>query len=418
MSDAAERSLIWRLLLLAATIFTGYGISASATQQLFVDRYGAAYLPGAWAAIGVCCLPAVALLTWALRTYSVADTLRGTSMLCAGGFALLLLALHLRLPGATYGLFIFKDVYIVLFSELFWSLVNGEIDRRRAVGIYGFFCAAGSLGGVLGNLLAGPGANYWALSNATVLWLIVPLCALVGGFTSLCTPQLRAPGLVAASQRHSERPSLAALVGAFGVVRGSRLLPLILLLVLTAQVSLTVAEYHFNLTLSVAYPEADARRALYGYLSAAINLLSLALQLGTGAVVRLLGSAGVLRAVPLSLAICVGVQLLLPRFVGISLVRLVGKSNDYSLFRAIKEALYIPLTYKERTAGKAVIDMLAYRLAKAPAAALIWGTMAVGGEVALSLLNGGLCLVWLGTTQAILRRQAAEDACDDLTPSP
>jgi ATP/ADP translocase len=402
---------------LAAVIFWGYGIAASATQIMFLQVYGAERLPGVWAAIGLACFAAVAAMSWALRRWSVAATLKITAGLSAAGFAGLLLAQAWGVPGAVYALFVFKDVYIVLLSELFWSLANGEFAQLRAIKVYGLFCAAGSLGGALGNLLAGPGAAAWQVPNEVVMQSVVPLCLLAMIGTALTERRLQAAVFVPAPASLQGSSFMDSLRSAYGVIRHSRLLPLMLLLVLTVQISLTVADYHFNRVLTLTYSDVDERRRIFGSLSALTNGLSLVLQLGTGLVVRCLGASRTLLAIPLSLLVCMLGQLLMPGFASISLVRLVGKSNDYSLFRAVKEGLYIPLSYAERTEGKAVIDMLTYRLAKAPAAALIWLVTACCVDPGLGLLNVALCILWLGITRAILRRKQA-GPCDKTTSTP
>ena len=57
---------------------------------------------------------------------------------------------------------------------------------------------------------------------------------------------------------------------------------------------------------------------------------------------------------------------------------MASKAFDYSLFRSAKEMLYIPLSYEEKTRGKALIDMLAYRVAKGGASLLVAAMLALG----------------------------------------
>jgi ATP/ADP translocase len=411
-SAAPDHRLVWSFCALAGAIFWGYGIAASAAQIMFLELYGAEKLPFVWAAVGLGCVVAVAGLSWGLRRMSVSTAL----MVCAGSSALcfsgLFVAEAYGVPGAVYALFVFKDVYIVLLSELFWSLANSEFKQLRAFKVYGLFCAAGSLGGALGNLLAGPVAAACHVPNRLIFHLVVPLCLLAGVCTRLAERRLKSPAWTPARSAGPGN-SLSAFGQSCQVVRHSRMLPLMLLLVLVVQISITVADFHFNRVLVRTYPDPDARRQVFGSLSAVINGVSLALQLGTGLVVRCLGMAGTMLSVPLSLLCCVGLTVAAPSFVSISLVRIVGKSADYSLFRAVKEFLYIPLTYRERTMGKAMIDMLTYRLAKAPAAALLWGITVYCRESALGLLNAVLCVLWLGLTLAILRRRATMPCAEE-----
>ena len=62
-----------------------------------------------------------------------------------------------------------------------------------------------------------------------------------------------------------------------------------------------------------------------------------------------------------------------PRFATTALTKVAGKCFDYSLFRAGKEMLYIPLGYAEKTRGKALVDIMTYRVAKGFASLLAIG---------------------------------------------
>ena len=52
---------------------------------------------------------------------------------------------------------------------------------------------------------------------------------------------------------------------------------------------------------------------------------------------------------------------------------IVFKMFDYSLFKAAKETLYIPLSYDARYRAKEVVDVLGYRTAKGATSAVIAG---------------------------------------------
>ena len=70
------------------------------------------------------------------------------------------------------------------------------------------------------------------------------------------------------------------------------------------------------------------------------------------------------------------------------------KALDYSLFRAAKEMLYIPLSFDSRYRAKSVIDAFGYRLSKG---ALPGGLYAVGALAA----SVGWILLARGATREI-----------------
>jgi AAA family ATP:ADP antiporter len=77
--------------------------------------------------------------------------------------------------------------------------------------------------------------------------------------------------------------------------------------------------------------------------------------------------------------------------------RVANKSLTYSLFRAAKEILYIPLTYIEKYKGKAVIDMFIYRFAKGGIGVVIIGLQALMSVTPFTInyMIIALILVWM-----------------------
>ena len=116
-----------------------------------------------------------------------------------------------------------------------------------------------------------------------------------------------------------------------------------------------------------------------------------------------------LMIIPLFLGGAVAVFAVAPRFATMAVAKVASKCFDYSIFRAAKEILYIPLSHEEKTQGKALIDILTYRVAKGAVSALLlllqW--LALSGVWLLSGITLTVVAVWLGTAVAIARRHAA-----------
>ena len=82
-----------------------------------------------------------------------------------------------QIPGAVFLLFIWKDIYIVVIIELFWSFANSSLKYNSARWLYGLFCFLGGIGAVTGDAITvWLSQNDWHLLES--LWFVgLPLGA-------------------------------------------------------------------------------------------------------------------------------------------------------------------------------------------------------------------------------------------------
>jgi ATP:ADP antiporter, AAA family len=398
VNDASQPRLPLRTLIALAVLafvsMMGYALVRPPTESLFLEHYSSKSLPWVWLA-GVL---AAGLVTEAyVRASRGADLLRlvakvaGTSAVL---LVILLLAVWQRVPGASFVLYVWKDIYIVALVEAFWSLANSTFAERVAKWTYGLFLALGSIGGLVGNLLAGVLAREFGTQFS--LFAVVPLLV---GTTVVCL--VLPPVGKASGEKSSARLSIAE---AFGVVRASRYLWLLLGVVAVVQVSLTTIDFRFNQLIEVAYPAVDARTAVLGRVYAAIDAGALGLQLLTGVILKLVGLRGTFVAVPSVVFAATLAFVLNPTFIFAAALKITGKSFDYSLARAAKEILYIPLSAAEKVRGKAVVDIFTYRMSKGLASLLLLA-LATLPAAALGATLLLLSSIWLLLALQISRRE-------------
>jgi len=382
---------------LAALVFLilgSYAIARPAVESLFLADHGARGLPTAWIGVALGSVVVVTIYNrWSARTDMV--VLFGVvSVLSAACLTGLLLGRDRGMPAGTLLLYLWKDLYIVVLIEIFWSFANSVIPRDLAKWIYGLFCVLGSLGGMAGNLAVGLLAARYGTAQG--LWAVVPLLLLAGAGCAVLARTF--PD--AARQRVAGRPSLTE---GFGVLRRSRALWLLMALIATSQLVITLVDYQMNLALELHYPDTDARTAVIGRIYAAIDLASISLQLAAGPVLRLLGVGTVLLLIPGLLGAAVAAYAAVPRFAVMAATKVSSKAFDYSLFRAAKEILYIPLSHSERTQGKAFVDMCSYRVAKGACSLLLLGLAAWGSPDWVLFATVAGVGAWLGVTLALQR---------------
>lgn len=349
---------------LAFLVLASYEVARPAVESLFLEAYTSRGLPWVWLAVGITAFLVVLAYNRVVARVGLVSLFGRAAGASAVVLVLLQLAIRAELPGSVFALYVWKDVYVVVLVEIFWSFANTVIPTHKAKWLYGIFCAVGALGAMSGNLLVGRVAKEAGTSDA--LWLIVPILCIAAVVCHGVDRLLRAdPG---------ERMGTAKSV-AFGdglkVVAGSPYLKWMVALIVFTQLVVSLVDFQFNSVIESFYPETDARTAVIGQVYAAINLGSLVLQLGAGVVLSVLGVSRSLLAIPLIVGSTLLVFLILPGFVAIAVAKVASKAFDYSIFRAAKELLYIPLGFREKTQGKAVVDILTYRVAKGGASAML-----------------------------------------------
>jgi len=391
------------LCVLAFLILLGYELSRSSVESLFLEAHGSAALPWAWLAVAGCVVGVVVLYD-RLAAQLPLPRLFALVLVATGATLALLATLRAAgVPGASFLLYVWKDVHVVVLLEMLWTFASLVFPTRTARWVYGLFCAMGSLGGISGGLLAGAVAERFG--TGVVLWLplgvFTLLLAVVGGLGRRV------------EQRVSPAPRQRTAPGARQVVRllrRSSYLTWMVVLVALVQLVVTLVDYQFNAAVEAAYADTDARTAVIGRVYAGINVGAITLQLLTGPILRAIGVPAALLGVPAALAGALAAFAVAPRLATVAITKIASKALDYSIFKAGKEMLYIPLPYAEKTRGKAVVDMLTYRVAKGGASALLGALVGAGLGALLPFLTLGLVACWLGVTWRIVRRYRALDS--------
>jgi len=243
--------------------------------------------------------------------------------------------------------------------------------------------------------------RHTSLTTADTLWLGLPLLLGAGTLAWAYSRWIGEPG------RTTDAAPRGLLAG-FAVLRRSSYLTLVLALIAVTQLVITLIDYHFKGMLEAGYPETDQQTEIIGLVYGAIDIASVALQVLTGPILRLAGVGATLLLIPIFLGGAVGAAIAVPVFLTVAVAKVASKGLDYSLFRAAKEMLYLPLSYREKTEGKALVDMLTYRVAKAGVSALLLVFILLEAQALAIWLTIALLVVWVGLTYSIVRRYRAQ----------
>ena len=393
--DRETRIQVGGLAALCFVILGSYAIARPAAESMFLSAYTEDWLPRVWIAVAITSVAVVAVYNRVSAHRNLVWLFGMVSLVSAVLLAALLGAEEVGLPGVPFVLYVWKDVYIVLLVEIFWSFANSVVPRATARKTYGLFCVVGSLGGVAGNLAVGALSGRFGTERSVVA--VLPLL----GVAWLGAWWLSRRGKSSGEGSFREKTSL---LEGFDVLKGSRFLVWLLLLIAVTQLVINLVDYRYNAMLAAAYPDTDARTAVIGQIYAAIDMGSILLQLTTGFILAAIGVTGALFLVPCVLLGALLSHALLPGFVFMAVAKVASKSLDYSLFRAAKEMLYLPLSHREKTQGKALVDVMTYRVAKGAASLLLLLFVALDARgLALGAAFVGMG-VWLLLTRSLTRR--------------
>ena len=395
MSDRALR--IGGLALIAFALMAGYAIARPAIESLFLQDWGTGALPWAW--LGVALGAVLSAAAWSRLSARVElAALLGTVGAISGLLlAALLFAREAGIREASFLLYIWKDVYIVVLVETFYAFANVVFPLSTARWTYGLFGLVASLGGMIGNFAVGQVAARLGTQRTPWLVLVDLLVAAALGWGLGRRAGVREIERGAPAVRTGLREGLA-------VVGRSRYLGWVLALIATVQVCTNLIDFAWSGVVEREIPNLDQRTAVIGQVYGGIDALNILLNLLTGPILRLAGVPATLLGVPLVLAGAVSAAILTPGFLAMAVAKVANKAMDYSLFRSAKEALYLPLSWEEKTQGKAVVDMMTYRVAKGAASALVLLLMAAQAQG--QAMGGVLVLLvaWIALTLVIVRR--------------
>jgi len=384
---------------IAFVCMVGYAMARTPIEAVFVEDWGRDAMPLAWVGIALGAIAVVSLWDRAASRMTLPRMLFLLSAASAVGFTVLLLGMEAGIPQASFLAYIFKDLYIVLLVEAFYAFANATYPLKTARWAYGLFGVMASLGGRVGNKAVDT-LSLEMGGAERVPWLVLPslilICFLVGWISHSSDREIR--------QDPSERPGLML---ALKAVQKSRYLIWLVFLIASVQLATNLIEYVYQGYLETHFVIKEERAGISGDVYAAIDDFTLAFNLAAGLVLRHMGVSLTLLVIPLLVGFSAGLTLVIPGFMAMAACKVTNKSFDYSLFRVAKEALYLPLSYDQKTKGKAVVDVLTYRVAKGGASLFTFVLIALGVQHLAMWLTLLLTVAWIACTWVALSRYRA-----------
>lgn len=280
--------------------------------------------------------------------------------------------------------FLVREAYVVILVEQFWSFITSIASTDQLKRWNGPIIGISSMGAIAGAVVLGLIAKQWSLPMLITMgcFFFVP-----SAFLSMMAYRFASPERLRGSSK---------IEMGIGEVFRHRTLTIILLMVVCSQVLSTCFELVFQDGLSRQFPDPGEQTAHSAWTFAWINAISCALQFLVVPVLLLrVSGSWVQLGLPLIhvtsavAVLCIGD----PRLYTGAYV--LFKSLDYSVFRATKELMYVPLDFNIRFRSKEWIDVFGYRVSRGVAAGAVSLLQLASDAFVLAAIALGAAMIWL-----------------------
>lgn len=332
-----------------------------ASRSLLIEALGADSLPYVWIGSAFALLVTIAIYRMMLIRYRRVRVVLNSCLVFIGLLIAFRLLASTQAVWVAVAFYIFVDIFGVVLAEQFWSLANGTYRTEEGRRWYGFVGTGGLVGGVVGGILAAALISYTPLQTPDLMLAAAAIVALVFGLTL----SMERWGLLHRSGERAASPE-AMNAGGWRLIAGSRYLLLVTAALFLAQAISPLIEYQFLHIIEASYPEREARTAALSLFFSVLGGVSIAVNLVlTPLILNYLGVLAGLLVQPLALAVSTGGFMLQPTLMPAAIMKISDRGLSYSINRAAKELLYIPVDPLVMYQAKAWIDMFGYRLFKA-----------------------------------------------------
>jgi AAA family ATP:ADP antiporter len=292
---------------------------------------------------------------------------------------------------------VFVDILSVVLVEQFWSLTNSIYTTQEGKSWYGFVGTGGLVGGIAGGGLSALLIQYTHLQTPDLLLT----AAITIGIIFVLTWVMGHIGLYCEVEHVV--PVEAARKGGWRVLGQNRYLLLIAAVMLLAQLVSPLIDYQFLNTVEASYPEREARTAFISLFFSVMGFISVGINLGiTPLIHRFFGTIFGLLIQPLMISLFSWAFLFQSTLFFGCAAKISDRGLSYSINRASKELLYIPIDPVIIYQAKAWIDMFGYRIFKVSGSFLIllftqWLPVSIGiaqlSWITISISAGWIAII-------------------------
>ncbi|HWJ57968.1 MAG TPA: Npt1/Npt2 family nucleotide transporter [Vicinamibacterales bacterium] len=412
------RAVILTFLYVALAV-AGFLLAKPIRNGLFLGQYGAYSLVYAYVAVPL-------VLTATLPLYGLISERVGSRAVITGslvffGLNVLWFWWAFRFQGNSLAgvFYVWVNCFGVVVPVQAWTFASSVFDARQARRLFGLIGAGASAGAIGGGLLARELAR--RIGTVNLLLVLAVLIFLAAVVVNLAWSERKT------SPRRKERRRALRLPAAFGVVRRSRYLTALALMVFLVAIITQWTGFQFSLIASQRYAgDTDRLTRLFGTFNLGMGSAAFIIQLAaTGPALRRFGVGVTVLLLPIALLFGSVLTMAMPFFFAVVLTNAFDQGLRFSIDKATFELLYLPLPSHVKSGVKGVIDVLVSRVGDG-VGGLLLGLATQGfavGMIAIPGLGLGLrglatccavgCAVWVGLA-LVLRRGYVTAITDSL----
>ena len=318
-----------------------------------------------------------------------------------------LLALHLDSVWLARSFFVWVSVFNLFIVSIFWSVLDDCFSSAQGRRLFGFIAAGGTLGTVIGPLLAGAAVSLFGpmvLALLAALLLELALRCFRGIYPHSPAQAGARDTLQAAAQSRPLGGQVWA--GLALIARSPYLLGICAYLLLHTAAS-TFLYFEQARIVSQALTDTASRTRYFAGVDFFVSCLTLALQMVvTGRLMRRFGLVICLALLPLVTVAAFGALALAPTLAVLAIVQVGRRALDYAIARPAREVLFTVVSREEKYKAKNAIETLVYRGGDVVSGWLSSALTAVGvGLGGIALLAIPLAAAWCALCVWLGRRQ-------------
>ena len=292
------------------------------------------------------------------------------------------------------GFYVWVSTFNLLIISVFWSFMADIFSAEQAKRLFGFIAAGATIGGIVGPIIA----KYLSKVVGNNGLMLIAAAGFV--VTAVLVVMLaREKERLVARGGDAQHTSLNHRLGGnpiegFALIFRSRYLLLLTLFLLLMTWISTIVYFQLGELITKAYPEKEARTAVYASIDLYVNSLAVVVQLfGTGHIIKRFGVQTGLLLNPVIMVIAFLAVAFSPVLLILGGIHVIRRVAEYAVAKPTREMLFTVVDQESKYKAKNVIDTVVYRFGDVSSA---WVSHAVQphGVAGLAIFGAITSAVW------------------------